>query len=325
VTKKHRRPYRVGERVQLRGCYGVTGHVLQLIYRNRPPSFGYLPAIAGEQREVRGADVIDPPRQLLQEYRRWQDDGFGQDYVQLLDDRCLAQLQREWIEVHPTLARAHPRFIPHRIDGLEPIHRAKIARTTDRYETWSSNGAHRRVRERATYWLSCPCGWRTVAETSREARHDKEEHEHRSDALASAPQDDQVQDDPGAVLNAANEAVEQAPPTPTTPDTPDSTAKEQHVVRPIDDIRARVAAAQAAVGDIDTARTEPVTVADLGEGDIVTAVNGVIFPFPFTLSTVQDIGGLGRKLVADHGWFAPVLRPDAPATRVLAGKTRDHA
>ncbi|MFD8564857.1 hypothetical protein ACFV1N_46970 [Streptosporangium canum] len=171
------RTYTPGERVQLRGAYGVTGHVLKVIYRNSPPFFGYLLTVGGKEVEVAGRDVVDPPRPLLEEWRTWCADDLGYEYVALLDDARLAQLQREWTEANPVLARDYPRYMPRRIEGVEPVHRAKIVKTTERYETWSSNGAHLRVRHRHSWWLRCPCGLHEVVESSHAAKTRKAEHD----------------------------------------------------------------------------------------------------------------------------------------------------
>lgn len=86
----------------------------------------------------------------------------------------------------------------------------------------------------------------------------------------------------------------------------------------ITQINANAAAVKAAAEKIDTSRTEQVTVADLKEGDVITRLGNSAFPFPFTLSTVQDIGTYGRRLAATHGWFSmgPVKATEK-VTRVI--------
>ncbi len=182
MTRKQAKParprtYEPGDRVQLRGAYGVIGTVVQVIRRSKPAFFGYLVDLRGERVELLGSDVVEPPRPLLDEWRRWLDDDLGWEYIALLPDARLAQLQREWKEVNRTLARLRPDMIPHRREGVKPVHRVGIVKTTERYEAWSSNGAHLRVRERHTWWLKCPCGLHEVAESYQGAMSRKTEHD----------------------------------------------------------------------------------------------------------------------------------------------------
>ncbi|MFI9553657.1 hypothetical protein [Nonomuraea endophytica] len=169
--------YEVGDRVQVRRAYGVVGRVEKVIRRSRPAFFGYLLNLNGDLVELAGVDVVEPPRPMLEEYQHWQDDLLGSEYIALLDDARLTQLRMEWCEAHKTLARMRPDWIPHRRDDVRPVHRVNIIKTTDRYESWSSNGAHRRVRQRHTWWLKCPCGFREAVESSREARRRKTGHD----------------------------------------------------------------------------------------------------------------------------------------------------
>ncbi|MBB3726070.1 hypothetical protein [Nonomuraea dietziae] len=152
--------------MQLRGAYGVVGSVVEVIRRSKPAFFGYLVNLNGKPVELAGTDVVEPPRPLLEESRRWQEDLLGWEHVALLDDARLAQLRMEWTEVYKALAKLRPDMIPHRGDGVQPVHRVSIRKTTERYEAWSSNGAHLRVRERHSWWLRCPCGHVEVTESS---------------------------------------------------------------------------------------------------------------------------------------------------------------
>ncbi len=56
---------------------------------------------------------------------------------------------------------------------------------------------------------------------------------------------------------------------------------------------------------LDTSNTEATTVAELNEGDVITRLGNVTFPFPFTLSAIKTIGPYGTLLTATHGWFTP--------------------
>lgn len=83
-------------------------------------------------------------------------------------------------------------------------------------------------------------------------------------------------------------------------------------------INDHAAAVKAAAAQIDTSRTEVVDVADLKVGDVITRLGNVTFPFPFTLSKVQGIGGYGFLLLATHGWGTPgPVKATESATRVL--------
>ncbi|MFI6497115.1 hypothetical protein [Nonomuraea typhae] len=150
---------------------------MKVIYRSRPAFFGYLVDFGDHQRELAGTDVVEPPRLLLEEYRKWQDDYLGWEYIALLDDARLVQLRMEWCEVNKMLAGLRPDWIPHRREGVQPVHRVTITKTTDRYEAFSSNGAHLRLRERHYWWLRCPCGLHEVVESSKAARRRKGEHD----------------------------------------------------------------------------------------------------------------------------------------------------
>ncbi|MFG1965725.1 hypothetical protein [Nonomuraea sp. NPDC049028] len=175
--------YEPGDRVQPRRAYGVVGHVVEVIRRSKPAFFGYLVRMhGGNLVELAGTDVVEPPRLLLEEYRRWEEDLLGWEYIALLDDARLAQLRMEWIEVHKTVARLRPDWIPHRRDGVAPVHRVTITKTSERYEAFSSNGAHLRLRERHYWWLRCPCGFHEVVESSKEARRRKGEHDTPSES-----------------------------------------------------------------------------------------------------------------------------------------------
>ncbi|WP_214317110.1 hypothetical protein [Nonomuraea sediminis] len=169
--------YEPGDRVQVRRAYGVIGRVVEVIRRSKPAFFGYLVDFGEHRREFAGTDVEDPPRPLLEEYCRWQEDLLGCGYVALLDDARLAQLRMEWTEAYKMLARLRPDMIPHRVVGVEPVHRVSVTKHTERYEAFSSNGAHLRVRHRHTWWLRCPCGLVEVAESSHEARRRKAAHD----------------------------------------------------------------------------------------------------------------------------------------------------
>lgn len=171
------RTYGPGDRVQIRRAYGVTGIVVEVIRRSRPAFFGYLVELNGERREFPASCVEEPPRPLLDEWRRWLAEDLGPEFVALLPDERLAQLQREWAEVHPRLAERHPDLGPRRIPGVAPLHRVSINKHTETYEAFSSNGAHLRRRSRSHWWLRCPCGFLEVAESYADAKRRKEEHD----------------------------------------------------------------------------------------------------------------------------------------------------
>jgi hypothetical protein len=75
---------------------------------------------------------------------------------------------------------------------------------------------------------------------------------------------------------------------------------------------------KATAEQMDASRTERVTVADLAIGDVITELGGVVFPFPFTLSSVTVIGKYGSTLAATHGWFTPGPKTaSTPVVRVV--------
>ncbi|MEU1880892.1 hypothetical protein ABZ470_26595 [Streptosporangium sp. NPDC020072] len=158
--------------------YALVGHVVEVIRRSQPAFFDYLVRMpSGDLVELAGADVVEPPRLLLEEYRKWQDDYLGWEYIALLDDARLAQLRMEWREAYKTLAKLRPDLIPHRREGVQPVHRVTITKTTERHKNYSSNGAFIREIDRYFWWLKCPCGLHEVAESSQEARRRKGEHD----------------------------------------------------------------------------------------------------------------------------------------------------
>ncbi|UBU16608.1 hypothetical protein [Nonomuraea gerenzanensis] len=67
---------------------------MKVIYRNRPAFFGYLVDFGDHQRELAGTDVVEPPRLLLEEYRKWQDDYLGWEYIALLDHTSVDRRRR---------------------------------------------------------------------------------------------------------------------------------------------------------------------------------------------------------------------------------------
>lgn len=170
--------YQVGDRVQPRRAYGVTGRVVEIIRRNTHPLLSYRIRLRdGQEVVLPASEVEDPPRPLLEEYRTWLNDGLGPEYIALLDDKRLAQLQREWAEAYPQLAATRPDWIPRRVEGVQPVHRVTITKTTRRELNVSSNGAFIRHRNRHVWWLKCPCGLVEMAESAQEARRRKAEHD----------------------------------------------------------------------------------------------------------------------------------------------------
>lgn len=85
----------------------------------------------------------------------------------------------------------------------------------------------------------------------------------------------------------------------------------------IDRIKKNLADVTAAAQNIDTSRTETVTVTNLNVGDVITKLGKVTFPFPITLTKVQKIGGYGYTLAASTGWFAPIVNGTDKAERVI--------
>lgn len=175
------RTYAVGDRVQI--AFGVVGRVTEVIRRNAPPFFGYGVSIDGRAPiEVQGAQVQDPPRPMLDEWRFWNQEDLGVNFVAVLDDSRLAQLQREYSEANPEQARRWPRLIPQRWDGAEPLHYVKVTRTATRERNISSNGAFIREFDRFYYWLKCTCGLHQCWDSRHAAHTVKEGHETLTEA-----------------------------------------------------------------------------------------------------------------------------------------------
>ncbi|GAA1614381.1 hypothetical protein GCM10009733_008230 [Nonomuraea maheshkhaliensis] len=86
----------------------------------------------------------------------------------------------------------------------------------------------------------------------------------------------------------------------------------------VDQLHNRAAAIKGRALTLDTSRTEPVTVGDIESGDILLSLNGNDFPFPFTISTVTQVGTYGVVLTATHGWFTPGrVHANDPAVRLV--------
>lgn len=172
------RRYRPGDRVQV-FAYGLVGKVVEEIYRSNPPFWGYAIELHGTVHEVPGSKVSDPPRPILEEWRRWLEQDLGADYCAIISDAKFARLRAEWAEAHPELAARSPHRGPTRYPGYEnPIHMVTVTRTVDRHINRSSNGAFERRIDRPCYWLYCPCPWDThVAESYQEAMRRKADHE----------------------------------------------------------------------------------------------------------------------------------------------------
>jgi hypothetical protein len=89
------------------------------------------------------------------------------------------------------------------------------------------------------------------------------------------------------------------------------------------ELLARGAYWRAVAEHADTSRTETVTVADLKDGDVITTLGNVTFPFAFVIAKTSEIlhGGksFGYHLTAAHGWFTtrPAKATDT-VTRVIA-------
>lgn len=66
-------------------------------------------------------------------------------------------------------------------------------------------------------------------------------------------------------------------------------------------LAARATAIREAYGTVTADDTEPVKVADLNVGDVITELGTVKFPFPFHLTRILDTPA-GRMLFAAHGW-----------------------
>ncbi|WP_440063881.1 hypothetical protein [Streptosporangium sp. OZ121] len=145
------RTYAPGDRVAFKTHdgtgikFGLVGKVVEVIRRSNPPFFGYLISVNGlEPTEFQGALVTDPPRPLLDEWRKWNTECLGREFVAGLNDKRLAQLRREYVEAYPRLSRDFPHHIPNRMPGVEPLHHVTITRTTTRHTNRSSNGAFER-------------------------------------------------------------------------------------------------------------------------------------------------------------------------------------
>lgn len=75
------------------------------------------------------------------------------------------------------------------------------------------------------------------------------------------------------------------------------------------------ASIEASARKIDTSRTEDVRATDLRVGDVVTGIDGVVFPFPFTVSRVQHAGPVTFVFYA-HGGMSPSVLPHHVVHRV---------
>uniref|UniRef100_UPI003F497AB1 hypothetical protein n=1 Tax=Nonomuraea sp. CA-251285 TaxID=3240002 RepID=UPI003F497AB1 len=168
------RTYNVGDRVSL--GFGTIGRVTAVLRESNPGFFGYMVSInGGEPQRHQGAQVKEPPRPLLEEWRTWGD--LAPHIVAGLNAERLAQLRMEYAEANPKLTSRYPHLIPDREPGVEPLHLVTWVKTTERWRTWSSNGAHERITNHHFWWVKCTCGdLRACAESVFQARRVKSDH-----------------------------------------------------------------------------------------------------------------------------------------------------